>query len=104
MNVRVHTLARALIYRPSSFRATADKCVVMDCDGPKHVVLHDLDGSLTGNGAHSSVLGRAEFMNELRADEKKFTWYKRSASYTHLSPHTPLPRNYSRYLPPLTYT
>ena len=31
-------------------------------------------GSLTGNGAHSSVLAKAEFMNELRADTSKFTW------------------------------
>ena len=40
----------------------------MDCDGPKHVILHDLDGSLTGNGADSSIIARAEHMNELRAD------------------------------------
>lgn len=51
-----------------------NKCVVMDCDGPKHVILHDLDGSLTGAGSHSSVLARAEFMNELRSDTTKYTW------------------------------
>ena len=50
----------------------------MDCDGPKHVILHDLDGSLTGNGAHASILAKAEFMNELRKDTKKFTWYWKS--------------------------
>ena len=54
---------------------TPRQCVVMDCDGPKHVILHDLDGSLTGNGADSSIIARAEHMNELRADTSKFTWY-----------------------------
>ena len=51
------------------------KCVVLDCDGPKHVLIHDLDGSLTGKGADSSVIARAEFMNERRADASKWTWY-----------------------------
>ena len=51
------------------------KCVVMDCDGPKHVLLHDLDGSLTGNGADASILARAEFMHERRSDSSKYTWY-----------------------------
>ncbi|KOO24193.1 fibrocystin-l [Chrysochromulina tobinii] len=51
------------------------KCVVLDCDGPKHVMLHDLDGSLTGVGAGASITARAEFMNELRDDITKFTWY-----------------------------
>lgn len=50
------------------------KCVVMDCDGPKHVLIHDLDGTLTGLGPDASVLARAEHMNELRADETKLTW------------------------------
>ena len=31
------------------------KCIVMDCDGPKHVVIHDLDGSLTGGAAGTSA-------------------------------------------------
>ena len=50
-------------------------CVVMDCDGPKHVMIHDLDGRLTGNGPDSSILARAEFMNELRKDASKYTRY-----------------------------
>ena len=45
----------------------------MDCDGPKHVLLHDLDGTLTGLGPDASVTARSEFMSELRADETKFT-------------------------------
>lgn len=51
------------------------KCVVMDCDGPKHVLIHDLDGTLTGLGPDASVLARAEFMNKLRDDDSKYTWY-----------------------------
>ena len=51
------------------------KCVAMDCDGLKHVLLHDLDGSLTGLGPHASITSRAEFMHERRADTSKFTFY-----------------------------
>ena len=51
------------------------KCVVMDCDGPKHAFAVDLDGSLTGLGERSSIVARAEFMNERRADPEQFTWY-----------------------------
>ena len=47
----------------------------MDCDGPKHVIIHDLDGTLTGLGPDSSLLARAEFMHELRGDTSKFSWY-----------------------------
>ena len=52
-----------------------NKCVVMDCDGPKHVILHDLDGTLTGLGPDASVTARSEFMNEVRFDTTKYTWY-----------------------------
>ena len=51
------------------------KCVVMDCDGPKHVLIHDLDGTLMGQGADASILARAEFMHQTRADSSKYTWY-----------------------------
>ena len=51
------------------------KCVVMDCDGPKHVLIHDLDGSLMGVGRDGSIIARAEFMHQSRADSSKWTWY-----------------------------
>ena len=51
------------------------KCGVMDCDGPKQVIIHDMDGTLTGLGAGASILGRSDFMHETRADPSKFTWY-----------------------------
>lgn len=54
---------------------TPTECVVMDCDGPKHVMIHDLDGTLTGLGADASILARAEYMNQLRQDTTKYTWY-----------------------------
>ena len=50
------------------------KCGVMDCDGPKSVMIHDLDGSLTGQGVDSSILARSEYMNERRANGQE-TWY-----------------------------
>ena len=45
---------------------TPTKCGVMDCDGPKHVFLHDLDGTLTGLGADASIVARADFMHKYR--------------------------------------
>ena len=50
------------------------KCGVMDCDGPKQQFIHDLDGTLTGLQARSSILARSDFMNEYRANGD-FTWY-----------------------------
>ena len=38
----------ALLNPPDRNWITETKCVVMDCDGPKKVLIHDLDGSLTG--------------------------------------------------------
>ena len=65
----------AVLPNPKQDWIAPSKCVVMDCDGPKHVILHDLDGTLTGLGPDSSIQGRAEFMNELRAETDKYTWY-----------------------------
>ena len=53
---------------------TLAKCVVWDCDGPKHPIVHDLDGSLMGRGADASITGKAEYMNERRAHLNKYTW------------------------------
>lgn len=50
------------------------RCGVMDCDGPKQVMIHDLDGALTGKGPGSSILARSELMNERRANGRD-TWY-----------------------------
>tara|TARA_B100000768_G_scaffold171890_1_gene179600 strand:+ start:64 stop:1221 length:1158 start_codon:yes stop_codon:yes gene_type:complete len=50
------------------------KCGVMDCDGPKQVMIHDLDGSFTGMAAGSSILARSDFMNTVRLNGKD-TWY-----------------------------
>ena len=51
------------------------KCGVMDCDGPKQVIIHDVDGTLTGLGPDASILARSEFMHERRKDKSQFTWY-----------------------------
>ena len=40
----------------------------MDCDGPKHILIHDSDGSLTSRGAGTVIVGRAEFQNRYRAE------------------------------------
>ncbi|EOD39164.1 hypothetical protein EMIHUDRAFT_223628, partial [Emiliania huxleyi CCMP1516] len=77
-NITIDEVSRGnLAYLPGPKRdwIQPSKCVVLDCDGPKHVILHDLDGSLTGSGPDTSLLAPAEFMNLLRADPSKFTWY-----------------------------
>ena len=63
------------IMRPQRNWIVPTKCGVMDCDGLKHAIIHDVDGTLTGQGARSSVLARAEFMHHHRNDPTKFTWY-----------------------------
>ena len=65
-----------LAYLPPPHRSwiVPTRCVAMDCDGPKHALIHDLDGSLTGLGADASILARAEFMHQTRADPSEFTW------------------------------
>ena len=66
-----------LAYLPAPQRSwiTGSKCVAMDCDGLKHVIIHDLDGTLIGLGPDASVLSRAEYMSERRADTSKYTFY-----------------------------
>lgn len=64
---------KILLKEPSRGWIAIDDCVSMDCDGPKHVLIYDVDGSLTG--APSSIHGRAEFMNEFRADGVTLTGY-----------------------------
>ena len=65
----------ALLPNPLQSWIEPTKCVVLDCDGPKHVLLHDLDGSLLGLGPDGSIIPRAEYFHELRKDVSKFTWY-----------------------------
>jgi hypothetical protein len=64
----------ALFKAPKREWIVPAKCGVMDCDGPKQVFIHDLDGSLTGAEAGTSLLGRSEYMNEFR-NNGEFTWY-----------------------------
>ena len=66
--------ARLRLFEPARSWIAIDDCVAMDCDGPKHILIHDLDGSLTG--VPSTVHGRAEFMNEFRADGTTETNYR----------------------------
>ena len=65
----------AVLPNPHQAWIEPTKCVVMDCDGPKHVLLHDLDGSLIGLGPDGSIIPRAEYFHERRADVSKYTWY-----------------------------
>ena len=64
------------LHPPSRGWIQISDCVTMDCDGPKHIQILDVDGSLTGNGAGASVLARAEFQNPFRADGVTPTGYR----------------------------
>ena len=73
-NMTLDTSSRANISHftpPKREWITIDDCVAMDCDGPKHVLVHDLDGTLLGLGAHATLTSRAEFMNQYRMDGKQ---------------------------------
>ena len=74
----IDAISRAnLAYMPPPKRSwiVPTRCVAMDCDGPKHALIHDLDGTLTGLGPDASILARAEFMHQTRADPSEHTWY-----------------------------
>jgi hypothetical protein len=60
----------SLFTPPSRTWITIDDCVAMDCDGPKHVLIHDLDGSLLGIGPNATLTSQAEFMNRYRMNGK----------------------------------
>ena len=48
----------------------------MDCDGPKHILLHDVDGSLmVGGAAGGSIIARAEYFSHEVSWPS--TWHKR---------------------------
>jgi len=50
--------------KPSPGWIAIDDCVTMDCDGPKHVLLRDIDGSLLSGQAGGAILAAAEFKND----------------------------------------
>ena len=53
-----------------------DDCVSMDCDGPKHILFTDVDGSFTANGnGRGSVIARAEYFSH--ESNWAQTWHKR---------------------------
>lgn len=59
-NVGVHKKNLVRFLNPNPSWVAIDDCVSMDCDGLKHAMLHDLDGSLLGI-PKSSVIARAEY-------------------------------------------
>ena len=67
-DIDIDAVSRAnLAYLPPPHRhwIQPTRCVAMDCDGPKKVLIHDLDGSLTGLGADASIVARAEWMHQV---------------------------------------
>ena len=48
------------LHRPRLGDITLANCIDMSCDGPKKVMLKDLDGTLTGTGSETSIFGQSE--------------------------------------------
>jgi hypothetical protein len=53
--------SKFFIHKPIAAWIALDDCVTMDCDGPKHMLLIDKDGTLTGAGAGSTIIAKAEY-------------------------------------------
>ena len=51
---------KVFIHEPNIGSINPSDCVDMDCDGNKHVLLRDLDGSFTQRGSARSLVGFAE--------------------------------------------
>ena len=51
---------KVFIHEPNIGRINPSDCVDMDCDGLKHVLIKDLDGSFTENNSSRTLVGLAE--------------------------------------------
>ena len=50
-------------------------CLWRDCDGKRNAFIHDLDGSLTGLGADTSILSTSHNMHEYVNSWGEFSRY-----------------------------
>jgi len=47
--------------RPMLHDVNLAECVDMACDGPKKLLIRDLDGTFSGNGIETSIMGQSEY-------------------------------------------
>ena len=52
---------RLFIQDPPLHHVNPSDCVDMDCDGHKHTLVTDVDGSFTGDGTRGTIVAKAEF-------------------------------------------
>jgi plastocyanin len=52
---------RLFVQDPPLGHVNPSDCVDMDCDGHKHTLLTDVDGSFTGDGSRRTIIAMAEF-------------------------------------------
>ena len=52
---------RLFIHNPPLHHVNPSDCVDMDCDGHKHTLVTDIDGSFTGDGTRGTIVAKAEF-------------------------------------------
>ena len=74
-------LSLVKLHAPSAGWVVLDDCVSMDCDGPKHILINDVDGTLLGNtvqggGSGGSIIARAEYFSHALNWES--TWHKKN--------------------------
>jgi len=57
------------LHPPKSGWVVLDDCVTMDCDGPKHILLNDVDGTLLDSAlGGGSIISRAEYFSTSKND------------------------------------
>ena len=76
------TVIPVYIPQPERRFIALSHCFTADCDGPKHALLHDVDGTFSGTGqAGTTITSRAEQQTALRADGVTATSYRIPAKY-----------------------
>ena len=59
--INVDTESLCYVHEPNSVSINPADCVDLDCDGQKHILIKDADGSLLNQGAGGTIISRAEF-------------------------------------------
>ncbi len=60
-NDKINNDCKVFVNEPALNRVNPSDCVDMDCDGMKHVIFTDMDGSFSGAGSFRTIISKAEF-------------------------------------------
>ena len=59
--INVDTESLCYVHKPDIASINPADCVDLDCDGQKHILIKDVDGSLLNKSAGGTIISRAEF-------------------------------------------